>query len=115
MVAVLEAAMAPQGLALFVRHKTIMDICQMTEPKPLTVGELIAALNVFPHDKRVVVTGSEYGLDDAVSVRETAIVWDTSPADYEGRHAEEDNGFWTGKERTATETAIFIVSNRRNS
>lgn len=51
----------------------------------MTVSELIAALQSYPSDTRVVV-GYETGYDDVTEVREIHIVPEANPAWYNGRY-----------------------------
>ncbi len=52
----------------------------------MIVSELIAALQSYPPDARVVVLGYETGYDDVTEVREIHIVPEENPAWYNGRH-----------------------------
>jgi hypothetical protein len=52
----------------------------------MTVSELIAALQSYPPDTRVVVLGYESGYDDITEVREMGIVPGVNPAWYNGRY-----------------------------
>lgn len=52
----------------------------------MTVSELIAALQSYPPDTRVVVLGYETGYDDVAEVREIHIVPEGNPAWYNGRY-----------------------------
>lgn len=52
----------------------------------MTVSELIAALQSYPPDARVIVLGYESGYDDVTEVREINIVPEENPAWYNGRY-----------------------------
>jgi hypothetical protein len=52
----------------------------------MTVSELIAALQSYPPDTRVVVLGYETGYDDVTEVRAIHIVPEVNPAWYNGRY-----------------------------
>lgn len=52
----------------------------------MTVSELIASLQSYPPDTRVVVLGYETGYDDVTEVRGIYIVPEENPAWYNGRY-----------------------------
>lgn len=52
----------------------------------MTVSELIAALQSYPPDARVVVLGYESGYDDVTEVRKVNVVLEENPAWYNGRY-----------------------------
>lgn len=54
----------------------------------MTVSELIAALQSYPPDARVVVLGYESGYDDVTQVRGIGIVPEENPAWYNGRYGD---------------------------
>jgi|MudIll2142460700_1097286.scaffolds.fasta_scaffold38155_3 hypothetical protein len=54
----------------------------------MTVKELIAALQKYPPDTRVVVLGYESGYDDVTLVKQIAIMPETKPVWYKGRYDE---------------------------
>jgi hypothetical protein len=56
----------------------------------MTVGEVIAALQVHPLDARVVVPGYENGYDDVILVKAIAIVPTENAEWYDGRYSEAD-------------------------
>jgi len=52
----------------------------------MTVNELIAALQNYPPDTRVIVMGYESGYDDITLVKQIAIMPETKPEWYKGRY-----------------------------
>lgn len=52
----------------------------------MTVSQLIASLQAYPPDARVVVLGYEEGYDDITLVKEIAIAPEEKPAWYRGRY-----------------------------
>lgn len=50
----------------------------------MTVKELIAALESYPPDTRVIVLGYEEGYDDITMVRQIAIIPEEEPVWYKG-------------------------------
>ena len=56
----------------------------------MTVAEMIAALNAFPQEARLIVDGYEGGYDDAQPPRECPININVNPQDYYGDHDDAD-------------------------
>lgn len=54
----------------------------------MTVNELIAALQNYPPDTRVIVLGYENGYDDITMVKQIAIMPEEKPAWYKGIYDE---------------------------
>lgn len=52
----------------------------------MTVNELIAALQGYPPDVRVIVLGYENGYDDITLVKQIAIMPEEKPEWYKGRY-----------------------------
>lgn len=52
----------------------------------MTVKELIAALQNYPPDTRVIVMGYEEGYDDITLVKQIAIIPEEKPEWYKGRY-----------------------------
>lgn len=74
----------------------------------MTVSELIAALQSYQPDMRVVVLGYESGYDDVTEVREINIVPEENPAWYNGRYGD------TPPERAdQAERAVLVYGRNR--
>lgn len=74
----------------------------------MTVSELIAALQPYPPDARVVVLGYESGYDNITEVREINIVPAENPAWYNGRYGD------TPPERAnQVERAVLVYGRNR--
>ena len=70
----------------------------------MTVSELIAQLQQYPEDMRVIVDGYEGGYDDIKSVHTIPIMVNVNDQSYMGSH---DDPFYD--DETADETAVHLT------
>ncbi len=88
----LKSLQREEELALVDRGKRWLDAA-IAEDHAMTVEELIAVLQKYPSDLRVVVNGYEEGYDDLApeQITQTRIVLNTGKHDWQGVHGHPDD------------------------